>query len=771
MSFLCLKIKAYNMTETIYHLYFGPVEGPIHTGSGNIILDEARTVMSANRLALLDKVYRSWLEGVLKASLHGATFINLDKETVPDAIDHSWQDVIYRAGTTGKLLSTDPSIWELFNQLGQNLLILGEPGSGKTTMLLDLAREAHQAAIRDVRQPIPIYLNLSSWNGEALIDWLVTQLSQHYGTSEKIGRPWLEQEGSDAKENNQFILLLDGLDEVEPQLQKGCLTSINQFKEKGFGRYLAVACREQTYNDLRPLKLRLDGSIRLKPLTLTHIDAFLTDESLVAVAPKLEKLREDLQEHELLWELARKPLMLNIMVTVYQDGRMENLDQFNSVDALGRYLFEQYTHRMFRRKVRKDPQHFSEAETRKTLIWLAQNLTIHYQSIFLLENMQPDWLITQRQQKQYTLFSRIVTAILLGILFDGPMVGWITGLLGGGIVGLLINRPLPQQVTNKNKQSRIPEQTQTFLRMALVGGLIVGPLGGLVIGITIYLILRLFGTDSLPHGIVIGILLGIALTVIRGFVYGLIFGSSGRGQDIHEDIQRKEELVWSWDKAFTGFRSRLGTRLIISFLVSVSFSTAVFFLSNLVGAIIFGLVTFLATQFLYGFLFSLIGGLRGDKTEVEKADFPGAGLQKVFKNAVTMGAAVGIFGGFCLGVTVALLIILIVGQVMNQWVVAIVSAALSGALTAVTLGFTLGGVAALLFGGVDLIHHHSLRLLLRFHKTIPAYRITSTLDYAAERILLRKVGGGYIFIHRLLQEYFAANEQTFAKPATSDSNQ
>src|SRR5205814_8403011 len=29
------------------------------------------------------------------------------------------------------------------------------------------------------------------------------------------------------------------------------------------------------------------------------------------------------------------------------------------------------------------------------------------------------------------------------------------------------------------------------------------------------------------------------------------------------------------------------------------------------------------------------------------------------------------------------------------------------------------------------------------------------LNYAAERILLRKVGGGYIFIHRLLLEYFS----------------
>ena len=30
------------------------------------------------------------------------------------------------------------------------------------------------------------------------------------------------------------------------------------------------------------------------------------------------------------------------------------------------------------------------------------------------------------------------------------------------------------------------------------------------------------------------------------------------------------------------------------------------------------------------------------------------------------------------------------------------------------------------------------------------------LNYAADLIFLRKVGGGYIFVHRLLQEYFAS---------------
>jgi hypothetical protein len=35
-------------------------------------------------------------------------------------------------------------------------------------------------------------------------------------------------------------------------------------------------------------------------------------------------------------------------------------------------------------------------------------------------------------------------------------------------------------------------------------------------------------------------------------------------------------------------------------------------------------------------------------------------------------------------------------------------------------------------------------------------RLAPFLDYCAERIFLRKVGGGSIFIHRLLLEHFAS---------------
>jgi hypothetical protein len=47
-----------------------------------------------------------------------------------------------------------------------------------------------------------------------------------------------------------------------------------------------------------------------------------------------------------------------------------------------------------------------------------------------------------------------------------------------------------------------------------------------------------------------------------------------------------------------------------------------------------------------------------------------------------------------------------------------------------------------------------LRVLLWREGAIP-WNYPHFLDYAAQHILLRKVGGGYIFLHRLLLDYFA----------------
>ncbi|WP_353572187.1 hypothetical protein [Candidatus Albibeggiatoa sp. nov. BB20] len=63
-------------------------------------------------------------------------------------------------------------------------------------------------------------------------------------------------------------------------------------------------------------------------------------------------------------------------------------------------------------------------------------------------------------------------------------------------------------------------------------------------------------------------------------------------------------------------------------------------------------------------------------------------------------------------------------------------------------------VGILINGGFDLINYYSLRLTLHRFNTFPL-KAVPFLDHCTKLILLRRVGGSYIFIHRLLLEHFA----------------
>ncbi len=68
----------------------------------------------------------------------------------------------------------------------------------------------------------------------------------------------------------------------------------------------------------------------------------------------------------------------------------------------------------------------------------------------------------------------------------------------------------------------------------------------------------------------------------------------------------------------------------------------------------------------------------------------------------------------------------------------------------------LAGAGALTNGGDKeaCLQHFTLRFLLVRNGFAP-WNYLAFLDSAAERLFLRKVGGGYVFIHRMLLEYFA----------------
>jgi len=72
-----------------------------------------------------------------------------------------------------------------------------------------------------------------------------------------------------------------------------------------------------------------------------------------------------------------------------------------------------------------------------------------------------------------------------------------------------------------------------------------------------------------------------------------------------------------------------------------------------------------------------------------------------------------------------------------------------------------GSLAVLWYGGLDVIQHYTLRLILSFTQPRLPLNLARFLDHCVERVFLQKVGGGYIFIHRLLLEYFAELSTNF----------
>jgi hypothetical protein len=82
---------------------------------------------------------------------------------------------------------------------------------------------------------------------------------------------------------------------------------------------------------------------------------------------------------------------------------------------------------------------------------------------------------------------------------------------------------------------------------------------------------------------------------------------------------------------------------------------------------------------------------------------------------------------------------------MSNWV--------TGFSIGLVFGVPLGFIAAIAQGGAACLKYSILRLFLGQRRYLP-FNIRQFLDFAVECILIRKVGGGYVFVHALLLDHF-----------------
>lgn len=120
----------------------------------------------------------------------------------------------------------------------RRLVILGEPGSGKTTTLWRLAYDYAVAAIRDEKAPLPLYVPLGAYSGpESPIDYAKGYYDE-LGPNLKI----------DLREG-RIILLLDGLNEMPQSGYLERVRRIQAFIDQHPKVGIIVTCRALDYGE------------------------------------------------------------------------------------------------------------------------------------------------------------------------------------------------------------------------------------------------------------------------------------------------------------------------------------------------------------------------------------------------------------------------------------------------------------------------------------------------------------------------------------------
>jgi hypothetical protein len=685
-----------------------------------------------SRKKILTEMSLFWIDGVLEKSLHkekvseGYSLIQLSLERKSNAIDSPWGVI---ASENNISLSSEESIESIFESAGEgrSLLLLGEPGSGKTIGLLALAKKYILMAERDSNSLIPIILNLSSWLPKAskdkkielsqirsvsdlisplagsLAEWIIDEVNIKYGIKKSVTEAWVERQ--------EVLLLLDGLDEVKPEYQSNCVTAINAFQRYS-GVEMVVCCRREV-NENFSNKLMFREAIYLKPLNMRQVHRYLGNLAL-----DISGLRTLIKTDIPLQELATSPLMLHIMVVAFEGVPVEEIPRINSLEERKKQLFDEYIRRMFERSrifayahgIKFDMGHqYTKAKVINGLIWLSKAMRSNSQSEFLIEKIQPSLLKNRLEKCLYIASSSLLT---------GFLISFSTGLI---VFNLFLS---------------IAAYYADFLN-----DLIVLP------GKVNFLLLVWYMSK------------GVAFSALFGVFGALLFVVfCGTLTTNFESINLSETISWSWKQASVKLRSRISSTsrgfvryaipvILISILTSVfsgSFLGSLYMWGGLLLSVGMLVIILLPSIF-------VSGGISSSEIFTAKP-LPNQGIWNSVKTFMHLIKIFGLLGCvISLGLIIVSSIIFIMGDdsLLNLLIRSSVLMA-----RGLFIGIGLGMFFGIYHGGLTCIQHVSLRIALCLNTSVP-WDYARFLNYATERLFLRRVGGSYIFIHRLLLEHFS----------------
>ena len=446
-------------------------------------------------------------------------------------------------------------LFELYYQKLNRLLILGEPGSGKTMLLLRLGEYLMDKAEKDEQHPIPIIFNLANWHGDSedFYAWLVKQL-RHAAGEAGISGEYAEE----LMKNYQVLPLLDGLDEVREPLRKDCLDAVEEYLDQLTSRHTAadlypqlVLCSRITEFEALETGAPVLDTIKIQPLTKNAVR-----ETLQALASEYNRPAGQLLLHfdqfPLLEEALRTAFYVHTALSLTESNR-EVWQAFDLETATPSQIREQIIETYLQQQLDllDSKTQNKRDELAYYLSWLAQNLHTNKQSVsFELIDLQLSWWENTRKNRWiYGLVSGLVVGLVLGLVGElvfgrvgRRVVGLVLGLVGGLALGLL-------EAKKNIKYDEITQFNFAQLNLAaffriIKNGLIYGAVGALFLGLI----------GRLVIGLVIGLVSGLVVGLVREITTYNTFPKISR----------------PWQKITSGIKKHLlinGSAIMISILI------------------------------------------------------------------------------------------------------------------------------------------------------------------------------------------------------------
>jgi Effector-associated domain 7 len=249
-----------------------------------------------------------------------------------------------------------------------------------------------------------------------------------------------------------------------------------------------------------------------------------------------------------------------------------------------------------------------------------------------------------------------------------------------------------------------------YIRMAILGCLWFGPI---------------FAYQFNQIGWVLGLLASVVSTGIAVLI-------RYKKKDIPPDlkIEMVERLSWSKPQIYRGIRFGCVFGCLSGISVGYKYGPS--------GFVVMFVISSLYFAYVYGFRKALT------RDTIDKTSIPNERVWRSGKSGVLASLFYGGVAAICMGLA-GLLFKMPEGTPFRQ-----------DALTVVTLNIiivtTIG--TFLSYGGAAFIEHMAIRVLLYNHNLVP-WKYKEFLEYCVDRILMRRVGGGYVFVHRMLLDHLA----------------